>query len=163
MIDPLGGSYYVERLTDQMEAEISAIIARIDEAGGMYAAAEQGLVQELIGRSALEFQQRVESGEQKIVGVNAYRANGDNAAQRPQPRPSLETNRALVERLKAFKAARSQRQVEQAIERLAAVAQDPSRNLFAGIVEATEAGATHGEIVACLRRELGFGQPRVAV
>ena len=163
VIDPLGGSYYVERLTNQMEEQISALIARIDEAGGMYAAAEQGLVQEMIGRSALDFQKRIESGEEKIVGVNVYETKEGGAGQSPQPRPDIKTNRALVERLRAFKAARGNRGVEKALGLLAETAQHPSRNLFAEMVAATEAGATHGEIVACLRRELGFGQPRVAV
>ena len=60
VIDPLGGSYYVERLTDQMEAEIESVIARIDAAGGMYKAAEAGLVQTMIGELALAFQEQVE-------------------------------------------------------------------------------------------------------
>jgi methylmalonyl-CoA mutase N-terminal domain/subunit len=72
VIDPLGGSYYVETLTDEMEALIESVIAKIDAAGGMYRAVEKGIVQTMIGQSALAFQDRVESGEQTIVGVNAY-------------------------------------------------------------------------------------------
>ena len=85
VIDPLGGSYYVETLTDQMEEEIEALIGKIDAAGGMYKAAEAGLVQSMIGQSALAFQERVESGEEKIVGVNCYQ---DDETGRLRRRPS---------------------------------------------------------------------------
>src|SRR4051794_15501377 len=80
VIDPLGGSFYVESLTDQMEEKILAIMKTVDDAGGMYAAVESGLAQRLIGASALRFQQRVDSGEQTVVGVNAYRAAAEDDA-----------------------------------------------------------------------------------
>ena len=84
VIDPLAGSYYVETLTDQMEAEILAVIAKIDAAGGMYKAAENGLVQTMIGESALRFQEKIERGEEKIIGVNCYQfADEEAAASRP--------------------------------------------------------------------------------
>ena len=79
VIDPLGGSFYVESLTDQMEEKIVAIMQTIDDAGGMYKAVECGLVQRMIGASAMRFQRAVESGEQVIVGVNKYRADDDAA------------------------------------------------------------------------------------
>ena len=85
VIDPLGGSYYVEALTDQMEAKIRTVIARIDAAGGMYAAVEAGLPQQICGDSALAFAQKVDAGEQTIVGVNKYRVlpeAGDGSATR---------------------------------------------------------------------------------
>ena len=89
VIDPLGGSYYVETLTDQMEHEIEALIGKIDEAGGMYKAAEAGIIQSMIGRSALAFQERVESGDEKVIGVNCYQADDDfrgRPTERPEPR-----------------------------------------------------------------------------
>jgi methylmalonyl-CoA mutase N-terminal domain/subunit len=70
--DPLGGSYYVEALTDELEARAWELIERVDEAGGAVAAVESGFVQEEIERAAFEFQQQVEAGERVIVGVNAY-------------------------------------------------------------------------------------------
>jgi len=63
VIDPLAGSYYLETLTDQMEAEILSVIAKIDAVGGMYRAAESGLVPTMIGESALRYQQKIERGE----------------------------------------------------------------------------------------------------
>jgi len=88
VIDPLGGSFYVESLTDAMEEKILAIMKTVDDAGGMYGAAESGLVQRMIGASSMRFQQRIESGEQVVVGVNAYRAEEDAAARPAVARPT---------------------------------------------------------------------------
>ncbi len=162
VIDPLGGSYYVEALTDRMQAAIEAVIARIDAAGGMYRAVEQGLVQRMIGESALAQQLKIERGEQKIVGVNAYRIDEDTNAYRSQEYPEPATIAAHLARLKAFKANRSAAAVAKGLDALARTAQGKD-NVMAGIVVAAEAGATHGEICAALRRELGFGQPLAIV
>jgi methylmalonyl-CoA mutase N-terminal domain/subunit len=165
VIDPLGGSYYVESLTDAMEAEILGVIAKIDAEGGMYAAVERGVVQEMIGDSALAFQLAVESGRQKIVGVNAYTLDGehDTYAAPPAYRPDPVEMAAHVARFKAFKAERSQDAVDRALDDLARAAVSTDRNVFGAVVEAADSGATHGEIVTVLRRELGFGQPLIAV
>jgi methylmalonyl-CoA mutase N-terminal domain/subunit len=161
--DPLGGSYYVETLTNQMEQEIEKVIAQVDAAGGMFKAVESGLVQRLIGDSALAFQEQVESGKQKIVGVNAFRVDEDASRYPSLPHPPMDKIEAQLAKLKAFKANRSAQAVEKALGQLAAAANDPSINVFGRVVEAAEAGATHGEICACLRREMGFGQPMVMV
>ena len=104
VIDPLGGSYYLETLTDQMEEKIESIIARIDAAGGMYRAVEQGLVQRMIGDSALAFQKRVESGEQTVVGVNAYQVEEDAGAYPVLEYPARERIDAQLARLADYKA-----------------------------------------------------------
>ena len=83
VIDPLGGSYYVERLTDQMEAEIGRIMRLVENEGGMYKAVELGLVQTMIGESARRFQAKVESGDQTVVGVNRYQVAEDALARQP--------------------------------------------------------------------------------
>ncbi|WDA39269.1 acyl-CoA mutase large subunit family protein [Sphingobium sp. YC-XJ3] len=160
VIDPLGGSYYVERLTDDMEEQIGRVISRIDAAGGMYAAAESGLVQAMIGESALAFQEQVDSGERKIVGVNCYQAD-EHLAAPPTERPDLDAMNRHIEQFKAFKQERSQRQVSQALDALARAANSTDQNTFEKVVEAVEVGVTHGEVIACLRRELGFGHPLV--
>lgn len=160
VIDPLGGSYYIERLTDQMEAEIEAVIAKVDAAGGMYKAAEAGLVQTMIGDSALAFQEQVETGERKVVGVNCYRVDEDPTVP-PADRPDLAAMERHVERFKAFKRERSQVAVTRALDDLARAASSEGENTFGKVIDAAEAGVTHGEIVACLRRELGFGHPLV--
>ena len=162
VIDPLGGSYYVEALTDEMEQRIGALIARVDAAGGMYAAVEQGLVQHMIGESARRFQDAVESGRQCVVGVNAYREDEAAGSVRPLEYPDRARIAAQRERLARFKARRSKSAVNEALGELARAAQG-SANLFAAVVSAVEAGATHGEVCAALRRELGFGQPLTIV
>ena len=163
VIDPLGGSYYVETLTDQMEKEIEALIGKIDAAGGMYKAAEAGLVQSIIGTSALAFQQRVESGEEKVIGVNCYQDDSGPNLSRSTERPDLARMTEHVARFKAYKEERSPSDVRRALDALARAANSERENVFERIVEAAEAGITHGEIVGCLRKELGFGHPLVTV
>ncbi|MFN4208026.1 MAG: methylmalonyl-CoA mutase [Agrobacterium albertimagni] len=160
VIDPLGGSYYVERLTDQMEAEIECVIAKIDAAGGMYKAVETGLVQTMIGDSALAFQERVDSGEHKIVGLNCYQT-AENQSAPPAVRPDAAAMDRHIELFKAFKRDRGQEQVARALVALARAANSTKENVFERVVEAVEVGVTHGEVIACLRRELGFGHPLI--
>ena len=163
VIDPLGGSYYIESLTDAMEQKILAVMAQVESAGGMYAAVEQGLVQKMIGASARGFQEKIESGEQTVVGVNAYRVEEGKGERQALPTPDAAKMQAHIAAFKACKAARSQAAVQTAQDDLAAAAADPRQNIFERVVEAAEAGCTHGEICATLRRELGFGQPLVMV
>lgn len=163
VIDPLGGSYYIETLTDQMEAEILRVMSEVEQAGGMYRAVEEGLVQKAIGESAMGFQRRVESGEQVIVGVNAYRVDEDPASRRAMDKPDPERMRVHLVAFERYKAGRSQDAVQRALDALARAAGDPVQNVFEQVVAAAEAGVTHGEICATLRREFGFGQPLVVV
>jgi methylmalonyl-CoA mutase N-terminal domain/subunit len=160
VIDPLGGSYYVETMTDQMEAEILAVMDAIDGAGGMYEAVGSGLVQTMIGRSALAGQNRIDSGEEKIVGVNCYQGDDDGVAPPPM-RPDADRMRRMVDDFVAFKAARSQDEVDRRIAELRRAAQSNDENVYLRVVDAASAGVTHGEIVAALRDELGFGDPLI--
>ncbi|MEM7223407.1 MAG: acyl-CoA mutase large subunit family protein [Pseudomonadota bacterium] len=162
VIDPLGGSYYVERLTNQMEDEILAVIERIEQAGGMYRAVESGLVQRMLGESALAFQDRVERGEETIVGVNAYQIpESEEMPRAPLERPDPAIMEQQVARLARFKAERDQDRAKRALDDLARAATSAEENIFSVLVAAAKAGATHGEICACLRRELGDGQPLI--
>ncbi|MEM7406509.1 MAG: acyl-CoA mutase large subunit family protein [Pseudomonadota bacterium] len=162
VIDPLGGSYYVEHLTNEMEARIEEVIGRIDGAGGMYAAVESGLVQGMIGESALEWQERIETGAQPIVGVNCYQSEND-AFEEPLPyRPDQAAMAAHVESLKRWKAERNHQEVRRALDTLARATAMSDGNLFGAVVEAACSNLTHGEIVAVLREELGFGHPLIA-
>jgi methylmalonyl-CoA mutase, N-terminal domain len=163
VIDPLGGSYYVETLTDQMEAEIERVMKIVEDAGGMYAAVEAGLVQAMIGESARKFQQQVESGEQTVVGVNAYAVEEDSSARPINARPDRVAMQALIDDFKSFKTTRSQTTVQQALDALSRSAGDLKDNVFARVVEAAEAGCTHGEICHTLRREMGFGHVQAVV
>jgi methylmalonyl-CoA mutase N-terminal domain/subunit len=161
VIDPLGGAYYVEALTERMEAEIEAVIARVDDAGGMHRAVESGLVQRMIGESALAAQGRVESGEQTVVGVNRYQVEEAAEARAALERPDSGRMAAAVASFKAHKAARDQGAVDRALDALAAATEAERENVFEKVIEAADAGVTHGEICARLRTELGFGQPLV--
>ncbi|MCL4747360.1 MAG: methylmalonyl-CoA mutase [Burkholderiaceae bacterium] len=163
VIDPLGGSYYVERLTDEMEQHIVAIMAEVDAQGGMYKAVESGFVQQRIGESARRFQQGVDSGEQVIVGVNAYQVDEDADARPTNPKPDAATIDIHRERFAQFKRDRSNDGVRAALDALARAANGEGGNIFGRVVDAADADCTHGEICARLRRELGFGQPLAMV
>jgi methylmalonyl-CoA mutase N-terminal domain/subunit len=163
VIDPMGGSYYVEKLTDDMEEEIRAVMDRIEDAGGMYRAVESGTVQSMIGASALAFQEKVESGEQTVVGVNAYRAEDDLSVGAALSRPRPEVMEAQLARLARYKRERSMKAVNAGLDALARSAGNEKDNVYEGVVHAAVAGATHGEIVTTLREEMGFGEPLVQV
>jgi len=163
VIDPLGGSHYVETLTDQMQAEIERVMGLVQDAGGMYKAVESGLVQGMLGESARRFQARIDSGEQSVVGVNAYQVEEDGNARAINARPDPATMQAHLDAFRAWKAARSQGDVQRALDALARSAGDTGDNVFGRVVEAAEAGCTHGEICATLRREFGFGHVQAFV
>ncbi len=160
VIDPLGGSYYLETLTDQIEAEIEDLIKPIEDAGGMYNAVETGLVQGIIGQSALAFQERIESGQQKVVGVNCYKDDLEDVEPLPYRPDPIAIERLVADFLR-HKDQRSKRGTKAALDALARAANSKSENIFAAVVESANADATHGEIVACLRTELGFGDPLI--
>jgi methylmalonyl-CoA mutase N-terminal domain/subunit len=160
VIDPLGGSYYLETLTGQMEAVIEELITRVDDAGGMYQAVEAGLVQGIIGESALAFESQIESGQQKVVGVNAYIDKQDEAEPLPYRPDQAEISRVISE-FQSFKNQRNKRSLQKSLDTLARVANSNDENIFAAVVASAMAGVTHGEIVSCLRNELGFGHPLI--
>jgi len=163
VIDPLGGSYYIETLTDQMEERINSLIDFIDSVGGMYQAVGKGLVQQMIGESAMKFQKQVDAGEQTIVGVNAYKVEENDADYPTLEYPARERMEMQVKRLAEFKKKRSDSAVTKALDTLARTANSKDGNVFEQVVEAADAGATHGEICGTLRREMGFGQPLTIV
>ncbi|MEK9723857.1 MAG: methylmalonyl-CoA mutase family protein, partial [Rhodospirillaceae bacterium] len=163
VIDPLAGSYYVETMTNEMEAKILDVMDKVAEAGGMFEACRKGLVQRMIGESAARFQDQVDSGEQTIVGVNRYVDDEAGAAPvTPLPRPDADLMNKHLETLRKFKAERSQAAVAKALDELTRAAEDETVNIFAKVVEAVEAGTTNGEVCARMRRDLGFGHPLVA-
>ena len=162
VIDPLGGSHYVEALTDRMEDAILDVVRAIDAQGGMFAAVQSGFVQRMIGESALAFQRRVDAGAQVVVGVNAF-TRDDDAGERPPPigRADPAVLERYFERLRAFKARRDAAQVARALDDLARAFDDPAENTYAAVVAAIAAGATHGEVCARARDAVGDGEPLV--
>ena len=105
----------------------------------------------------------MESGEQTVVGVNAYRAEDDLSMRAALSRPRPEVMQAQLERLARYKRGRSMETVSAELDALARSAGTEQDNVYEKVVDAAIAGATHGEIVATLREEMGFGQPLVQV
>ena len=152
-IDPLGGSYYVEALTNRLEEEAYELFRRIDELGGMVAAIEQNMPQREIAEAAYRYQQEVESGERVVVGVNRYQTQTDEEIHILRIDPDLE--RKQIERLTAFKAQRDSVAVEQRLASLSEAASVPDRNLMPVIVDAVRDGVTLGEICDAWRQAWG--------
>ena len=167
VIDPLGGSHYVEQLTDAMEAKILDVMKTVDDAGGMYAAVESGLVQRMIGASAMRTQQRIDAGEQVVVGVNKYAAEEDASSRPPVERPDRAAMQRHLDGFAALKAARSPAAVAQALDGLTRACESApgsaDGNVFAAVVDGARAGLTNEEICGRLRRDLGFGHPLAIV
>jgi methylmalonyl-CoA mutase N-terminal domain/subunit len=150
--DPLGGSVYVEELTDKIERGAQEYLERIDGMGGTLAAIEKGWIQAEIQNSAYEYQQRVERGEQIVVGVNRFRQENEHppAAFRVDP----EIERQQVERLRQVRASRDRAAVETSLAELEKAARGTD-NLMPRILAACEALATVGEISDRLRNVFG--------
>ncbi len=160
VVDPLGGSYFVERLTDEMEARASEYIRKIDEMGGIVAAIERGYPQREIARSAYEFQQSVESGDRVIVGVNAFRSDEEPPIPTLQIRPEVEARQ--VERIRDFRARRDPARWREAMDGVRAAAAGDD-NLMEAVVEAVRSGATLGEVSDCFREVFGAYRESAAI
>ncbi|HEX3290646.1 MAG TPA: methylmalonyl-CoA mutase family protein [Gaiella sp.] len=152
-IDPLGGSYHVEALTNRLETEAYELFRRIDELGGMVAAIEQNMPQREIADAAFRYQQEVEAEERVIVGVNRFRTDGEEEIQILRIDPDME--RRQIERLQAFKAGRDSALVERRVAELSEAASVDGRNLMPVIVDAVRDGVTLGEICDAWRHAWG--------
>ena len=155
-VDPLGGSYYVEALTNEVESRAWQYVEKIDGMGGAVAAIEQGFLQDEIHEAAFKIQQGIESGERVVVGVNRF--------QDPEERPvevlriGEEEVAAQVARLRSLRVSRDGRAVEQALARVEAAAGSDG-NLLPSMREALRVRATLGEVSDVLRRVFGEYHP----
>ncbi|WP_263358433.1 acyl-CoA mutase large subunit family protein [Acidicapsa ligni] len=165
--DPLGGSYYVEALTDQLEAEAQDYFARIDQLGGELRAVESGWVQQQIQQAAYVWQRKVDSGETVIVGVNKFASDrGGDEPEMPLQRLDEDLERRQVERLRALRTRRDHASWKQALQQLKDAAIDSGAektNLMPHIVQAVEALATVGEIADTLRAVFGEYRETITV
>ncbi len=152
VIDPLGGSYYVEYLTDEMEKRALEHIHRIDGMGGMIRAVEEGYPQREIAESAYRYQREIESGERTIVGVNAFRS--EDVEPIPILRIDESVARSQVERLHAVKSSRGAARVQEALAAVERAAREDA-NLVPLVIEAVKAYATLGEICDVFRKVFG--------
>ncbi|MEX2252634.1 MAG: methylmalonyl-CoA mutase family protein, partial [Thermoleophilaceae bacterium] len=151
-IDPLGGSYFVERLTDEMEEAAYRYFARIDEIGGMVEAIKQSFPQREIADASFRFQREVDSGERKVVGVNDYRVSDEEEIPILRIDPALE--RKQVGRVQATRARRDAGEVERTLGALKPAAAGES-NLMPPLLDCARARATEGEMIAALQEVFG--------
>ncbi|MGH9401009.1 MAG: acyl-CoA mutase large subunit family protein [Terriglobia bacterium] len=151
-VDPLAGSYYIEKLTDRIEAEAVDYLDRIEKMGGVISAIESGFIQREIQQAAYEYQQSVESGERVVVGVNCYTAEA--AAPPPIARIDPESERAQVERLHSLRRRRNGNQVAETLASVEAAARG-GVNLMPAVLDAVKVYATVGEIAGTLRGVFG--------
>ncbi len=154
-VDPLGGSYAVEALTDRIEAEAWEYIRRIDELGGIVRAIEIGFPQREIAEAAYRYQQQLERGEKVIVGVNKYQMREEPPIEVLRIPPEVE--RKQVERVRQRKAARNARAVRGALDSIRRAAREGS-NLMPPIIEAVKQEVTVGEISDVFREVFGVYQ-----
>ncbi len=157
-VDPLGGSFYVERLTNDIEQQAQAYLDQIDENGGAVAAVEQGFIQKEIQESAYAYQQAVESGDQVVVGLNKFQ-QGEASLTDPLLRVDPAVGKSQVAKLEKLKAERNNTKVAVALERLKACAKGAD-NLMPYIMESVGCYATLGETCDTLREV--FGEYRAA-
>jgi methylmalonyl-CoA mutase N-terminal domain/subunit len=151
-IDPLGGSYFIEQLTDEMERGAHRYFEQIDAQGGVLRCIENGFFQREIADAAFEFERKLEANDRIIVGVNAY-AEGEGA-EVPTLRIGPETEQGQVRRVKAVRARRDNTSVASRLEELKAAARGTD-NLMPPLLNCVKAYATEGEIMSALKEVFG--------
>ena len=155
VVDPLGGSYYVESLTNELEAKAMEYIERIDQLGGSVAAIEQGFQMREIGDAAYQHRQEVESGDKTIVGVNRFVT--EDPTVEDLMRVDEAAARSQIERLERLRRERDGEQVRQSLDRLAEVARS-DENTVPAILDCVESFCTLGEICEVFRGAFGEQQ-----
>ncbi|MGH9194889.1 MAG: acyl-CoA mutase large subunit family protein [Acidimicrobiia bacterium] len=154
-VDPLGGSWYLEYLTNEIENKAEELLARIDEMGGAVEAIERGWTKREIEESAYRIQKKIEANERIVVGINDF-VEPDQPVEIYKPDPSMAKKQ--IERLKKVKAQRDQTAVDAALEKVGAAARG-TQNLLHPMREALSAYATLGEVCDVLRDEFGIYEP----
>lgn len=156
-IDPLGGSYYVEHLTNEIEEKAAKYIEQIDEMGGAVAAIEKGFMQREIMESAYRYQKEVESKKRIVVGVNEFISEEKTPIKILRIDPEIE--KALIKRLNEVKRKRNSAKVREALDNLRKAAEKEDVNLMPFIIQAVKEYATLGEICETLRQVFGEYKP----
>jgi methylmalonyl-CoA mutase, N-terminal domain len=152
-IDPLGGAYFVEALTDRLESRCYEYFAKIDELGGMVEAVKGGFPQREIADAAFSLQQEIDSGRRVVVGVNALTEADETETPILKVDPALE--RKQIDRLNAVRARRDGAAVETALSQIRQAAGSQRQNLMPHLVEAARVHASEGEIVQSLQQVWG--------
>ncbi|AHF80700.1 acyl-CoA mutase large subunit family protein [Thermococcus paralvinellae] len=152
-IDPLGGAYYIEWLTDHIEEEAMKYIEKIERMGGMMRAIERGYIQKEIADSAYKYQKEIEEGKRIIVGVNKFVVDEPIEVEILKVDPSIRDKQ--IERLKKLRSERDNKKVEEALDKLRNAAEKEDVNLMPYIIEAHRHLATLGEVTDVLREVWG--------
>jgi len=155
VIDPLGGSYYVENLTDQIEEQAEEYLKRIEERGGMVSAIESGWVVQEIGEEAYRFQREVERGERVVVGLNRFTTDETPPIQLHSPDPSVAN--AVKKEISDLRSQRDEKSLVRALDDLKSMASEGG-NLMPATLEAIRSLATVGEVSGALREVFGEWQ-----
>ena len=162
VIDPLGGSYYVESLTTQIETEIFKILDQVEALGGTIKAIEEGWFQQQIADSAYDFARRKASGERPVIGVNKYLEPDEALKVETHPYDPA-TEQRQVQHLRQVKAGRDDAEVARLLARLQEVAADEDQNLMPATIDAVKAHASMGEIIAALQQLWGTYRERPVI
>jgi methylmalonyl-CoA mutase N-terminal domain/subunit len=159
-VDPIGGSYYVEYLTQTIEEEVEKYLKKIQRLGGALAAVEKGFFQDEIRKNAYRLKREVDSTERIIVGVNKYQDTKE-----VEPKISILDNEIefrQISRLQEFKRNRDKLKAEAAISTLETSAENPNENLMPHIINAVQSSVTLGEISNVFKEVFGVFEPKVA-
>lgn len=160
--DPLGGSHYVERLTDETERRIQAVMEDLEQQGGMVRAIEAGVVQRMIAKEAFALQKDIESGARPVIGVNMCQSDGDPPAIEMY-KMSAEARAAQVSNVRAVRRGRDQVRAKEALGKLRKAAASNDENLMPILVECAHAEVTVGEITMELKDVWGEYQQPVEI
>jgi methylmalonyl-CoA mutase, N-terminal domain len=155
-VDPLGGAYYIETLTDEIERQAEVLIEQIDKMGGAVAAVEQGYIQREIQESAYQYQKEVESGERVVVGMNKYQVKESQSQTLLEIDP--EVRNVQMKRIAELKASRDSQKAREALESLDKTAKGDG-NLMIPILDCVRSLCTLGEICDGMRRVFGEYKP----
>jgi methylmalonyl-CoA mutase N-terminal domain/subunit len=151
--DPLGGSYFLEALTDQMEQSAYEYFAKIDELGGMVESVKRNYPQREIADAAFELQQEIDAGERVVVGVNRFTQDDEEPIPTLRVDPALE--RKQIGRLLGARAKRDGTEVERTLQALREAAANEQRNLMEPLLDCARAHASEGEIIESLQQVFG--------
>jgi methylmalonyl-CoA mutase N-terminal domain/subunit len=160
-VDPLGGSYFVETLTAEMERECFAYFDKIDALGGVIPALEAGFFQHEIADAAYRYQREIDTGQRQVIGVNAYPV--EEPLEWPILRIDKDGERRHLARLNTVRTERDQARVGETLERLRQACADGSENTMPSILEAVHAYATLGEVMGVMRHVFGEYKETVVV
>jgi methylmalonyl-CoA mutase N-terminal domain/subunit len=155
--DPLGGSYYVESLTNRIEEEAVRIMGEIEKEGGALEAMKTGWFDREVEKAALKYQREIDSGERIIVGVNAFIAEREKETPGGVHRVDLQSQRMQLEKVNELRRTRDNRKVREALGKLKGEAERGEQvNLMPAIIKAVSAYATRGEIMGTIRQVCGY-------